>query len=296
MKPILKWAGGKKQLLPEIMPLIREYSKTYNGLCTYIEPFIGGGAVFCQAVVEDLFTAYQAYDINKDLIDMYCVICQYPQYLSKVLKKHQTQYNQATDQESYFKKQRSLFNLLKSYTDTTLENLVLKSALLIFLNKTGFNGLYRENKKGQFNTSFGKKNKVSLPSLSDIESWSKCLDDPLYYFGCANFKDLEYRPKSDRFKPTLYYFDPPYTPVKKDSFVSYSSTGWTLKDLKRLSEICFRIDCWGHKFIMSNSCQKDSPVAELFKDYKITEVQAKRNINSKGDERQAISELLITNI
>lgn len=270
--PILKWVGGKRQLLHEIIPLIPEK------VTTYVEPFVGGGAVLFEyqpkkAVINDL---------NEELINVYRVIKDSPEELIKLLIKHKEK-----NSEEYFYQIRALDredNFLENYSN------VERAARTIYLNKTCYNGLYRVNSKGQFNTPFG------------LYKNPKIVNEPVIYAISHYFNKNKIKIMNDDYKEALkylrkgafVYFDPPYLPISTSSnFTSYTENGFSFQHQVELKEQCDKLDNRGINFLLSNSYHPD--ILELYKDYNIKIIKAKRQINSIADKRGEINEVLVYN-
>jgi DNA adenine methylase len=290
-KPFLKWAGGKSQLLPEIKNSLPNELKHYNEL-TYIEPFVGSGAVLFW-FLRTFPNVKRAiiFDINSDLTQAYQTIKEKPYELIESLELIQKKYFSLTTEETrreYYLKQREIFN-------TRELDPVKNTCLLIFLNRTCFNGLYRVNSKNKFNVPFGKYINPKICDKETILADSEVLQKVSIING--DFEDaLEYA--SDK---TFFYFDPPYKPISSTaSFTSYAKDCFDDEDQLRLKNFCERIDMEGHSWLMSNSDLKNIDpnnnfFDDLYSDYKIQRVKAKRNINSVGTKRGEIFELLICN-
>ena len=296
-KPVLKWAGGKSKLIPEIES--RFPKDIDKEITTYIEPFIGGGAVFFHIMNEYKFKKVIINDINKELVLMYKVLKEKPYELIEILERKQNEYNNLNSLEEkseLFYSIREKFNKGKgsiSYDIIDIKE-IEHASYMIFLNKSCFNGLYRENKKGLFNVPFGKKEKINIFEKANILSASNALQDVIILNG--DFEGIE-RYINDK---SFIYMDPPYRPLKKDSFTDYSREEFNDNSQKRLAELCERIDKVGAKFIQSNSDPKntdenDEFFDELYKQFKIDRIKAARTINSKGTGRGKVSELLIKN-
>lgn len=296
-KPVLKWAGGKSKLIPEIES--RFPKDIEKEITTYIEPFIGGGAVFFHIMNEYKFKKVIINDINKELVLMYKVLKEKPYELIEILERKQNEYNNLNsieEKSELFYSIREEFNKGKgsiSYDIIDIKE-VEHASYMIFLNKSCFNGLYRENKKGLFNVPFGKKEKINTFEKTNILSASNALQDVIILNG--DFEGVE-RYINDK---SFIYMDPPYRPLKKDSFTDYSREEFNDNSQKRLAELCERINKVGAKFIQSNSDPKntnedDEFFDELYKQFKIDRIKAARNINSKGTGRGKVSELLIKN-
>lgn len=271
LTPILKWVGGKKQLLSEITPLIPKK------ITTYVEPFIGGGAVLFnlqpkKAIINDL---------NKELINTYKVVKESPRELLELLKIHDK-----NNCEDYFYEIRALDRTNNFENINNIE----KAARVIYLNKTCFNGLYRVNKAGLFNSPYGKYKNPNIINESAILAMSD-------YFNNNNIKIIQGDYKNalkGLKKNTFVYFDPPYMPIStSSSFTNYTKTSFNEKEQIELKKECDKLDNKGIKFMLSNS---DHPlIRELYKDFDIKIVKAKRSINSKGNSRGKINEILVKN-
>ena len=268
LKPILKWVGGKRQLLSQIIPLIPEHN-------TYIEAFIGGGAVLFDLAPQNAIIS----DYNSELINLYNVIKEQPQALIEALKVHSE-----LNSSEYFYKIRSMDR------DATYKELpnYERAARIVFLNKTCFNGLYRVNSQGFFNSPYGK---YKRPKICDEELINRLSD----YFNrndikifCQDYKEtLKMAEKGD-----FVYLDPPYMPISvSSSFTGYTDNGFSYEMQKQLRDECIKLKEKDISFIQSNS---DCPeIRELYKDFDIIPVLAKRSINSKGDRRGNVGEVLI---
>ncbi|NLY43221.1 MAG: DNA adenine methylase [Clostridiaceae bacterium] len=268
--PVVKWAGGKRQLLPEIQ---KHIPKDFS---TYYEPFLGGGAVLfhlqpSKAVVND---------INEELINMYLVIRDNVEELIESLKKHK-------NEEEYYYTIRELDRDKEKYNQ--LSN-VEKASRIIYLNKTCYNGLFRVNSQGQFNVPFGKYKNPDIVNEATLRAVSNYLNKAQITFKCMDFEETV---KGIR-KGAFVYFDPPYDPVSDTaSFTGYDINGFDRKEQIRLKELCDRLDKRGVKFLLSNSATDF--ILNLYKDYNITIVKARRPINSKGNRRGEVDEVLVKN-
>jgi DNA adenine methylase len=292
-KPFLKWVGGKTQLINEIDYLMN-YLFSKNNNLTYSEPFVGGGAVFFHVLnkyntINKLFIN----DINSTLISAYLLLQQDCEQLIALLSELEKDYYNLTSMEpkkQFYLEKRKEFNR----EDQEL-CIVRKTALLLFLNKTCFNGLYRVNKQGKFNVPFGKYTRPKICDSDNLISVHHHLQKVKICQGDFE-QTLNYVQK-----PTLFYLDPPYKPINStSSFTSYSSESFKDQDQIRLKLFCDQINANGHYFILSNSDLKNvnnenTFFDELYREYNIKRVKARRSINSKGDQRGELFELLITN-
>ncbi len=289
-KPFIKWVGGKTQLIESIEKALPEYFFNIKNV-TYIEPFVGGGAV--------LFWILQQYpnitkavinDINPDLTTAYKTIKETPSELVKHLQIIQDEYLPLDENErkEYYLNKRERFNT-KSLE--SIEN----TALFIFLNRTCFNGLYRVNSKGLFNVPFGRYSNPKICDKETIFADSEILQKVEILTG-----DFEQTLKFAT-NNSLFYLDPPYKPLSDTSrFNSYAKEDFNDLEQIRLSDFCKRIDSLGHYFILSNSDVKatnpnDDFFDDLYKQFSIKRVFATRMVNANAAKRGKLTELLITN-
>ncbi len=269
IQPFLKWAGGKRQLLPAIA---RHIPKTYG---TYYEPFLGAGAVlfFLQpkrAVVND---------INTELMNTYVVIRDDIENLIADLKKHK-------NEKEYYYYMRNL----DRQADFHLLSPTLRASRMIYLNKTCYNGLFRVNRKGFFNVPFGRyKNPqiVNEPVLRAVHHYLNTAEITLLN---TDFEEAVASARSGDF----VYLDPPYDPVSDtSSFTGYSSDGFNKKEQQRLRDVFVELDRRGCMVLLSNSATDF--VKKLYRNYRIVTVSASRNINSVASRRGKIDEVLVMN-
>ena len=290
-KPFIKWVGGKTQLLDDIKnSLPKDLDK--RGSLTYIEPFVGGGAVLFWILQEyPNITRAVINDINAELICTYRVIKNDVDTLIAELSRLQAEYLplSAEDRKDYYLAQRALFNT-KSTTD------VQTAALFIFLNRTCFNGLYRVNSKGEFNVPHGKYSNPRICDEATLRADAVLLQKVEIL--CGDFAQTgEYAGQN-----VLYYFDPPYRPLTETSaFTSYATGGFDDAEQIRLRDFCDEIARNKSMFVASNSDPKNVDSEDRFFDklyemFNIKRVSAARMINSKADGRGSISEIMISNI
>lgn len=293
VKPFIKWAGGKSQLLADIRHYYpAKLGKTVNRYC---EPFVGGGAVLLDILSNYPIDEVLINDINRELINTYNTIKEKPRDLSAILAKMQEEFwplCTAKRREYYYDK-RTGFNHLKINGDNGSN--IEKAALLIFLNKTCFNGLYRVNKKGLFNVPVGAYKKPPICDEKNLFAISKLLEKVTIKSGdykeCLDFAD----------ENTFYYIDPPYRPLTETaSFTSYGEGDFSDKEQIELGHFIDKLTARGAKVVLSNSDPKNSDREDVFFDdlygkYTISRVLAKRMINSNGNSRGNISELIISN-
>ena len=293
LKPFIKWAGGKSQLLESIR---KKYpDKLGTDINKYAEPFVGGGAVLFDILSKYKLKSIYISDINCELINTYKVIRDNIGDLILSLSNIEEQYLDADLEKRrlYYYEKRQRFNKLKA--DNCPDNNIEKAALFIFLNKTCFNGLYRVNKKGQFNVPMGSYKRPLICDAENLRNISSALKDVVIV--CADYKE------SSEFidENTFVYFDPPYRPLTDTAkFTAYSENIFDDKSQKELAGYIKLLDEKGARVIVSNSDPKneienDNFFDELYKEYKINRVQASRAISCNGGSRGKINELLITN-
>ena len=290
-KPFVKWAGGKTQLLNEIDNAIPDNFKQER--FKYIEPFVGGGAV--------LFWILQKYpnieraiinDINKDLTNSYQTIKENVEGLIMILQEWEKEYHTLKDKpetkKEYYYSKRKLFN-------SRISDKTTQTALFIFLNRTCFNGLYRVNRKNEFNVPIGSYKTPMICDENNLRAVNQILQKVTILN--ADFEEtLRYAEQE-----TLFYFDPPYKPLSNtSSFNSYAKEEFDDNEQKRLAKFCEKVDLLGYQWILSNSDVKgknpdDRFFDDLYGDFNIRRVWARRNINSNPDKRGELTELLITN-
>ena len=290
-KPFLKWAGGKSQLLPTIDSFLPETFRSENNV-TYIEPFVGGGAMLFH-ILNNYPNIRRAVinDINSHLINTYKAIKEEPHLLIIVLNDLQKQFKKLNE---YEKQKEFYLEIRASFNNKVLAS-IEDAAYMIFLNRTCFNGLYRENSKGRFNVPFGR---YSNPTICDEElilTDSELLQRVIILNG--DFSHTEEQIQGY----TFFYFDPPYRPLDATSnFNSYVKEPFNDKEQIRLMEFYSKITATGCYAMLSNSDGRarnteDDFFDKLYKDYFIERVYAKRFINSDASKRGALTELLIRN-
>lgn len=268
-KPFVKWVGGKRRSVPILLSYVPDV------IDTYVEPFVGGGAMlfatrFKKAIINDS---------NEELICAYKAVRDDLEELKRILKT--------------FRYDKEMFTEIRAW-DRDKEFLkrpvVERGARLIYLIKTGFNGLYRVNRRNYFNVPFGR---LSNPNICDepvLEACHRFLNEKEVEILCTDYSRLKNVIPDDAF----VYLDPPYAPLNKtSSFTSYQLAVWTDRDQERLCDFCVALDKRGIRFMESNST---APVCfDLYKRFNINTLDAKRVINSVGTKRGAIKELVITN-
>jgi len=268
--PILKWAGGKRSLIPDILDL---FPVDYENR-SYHEPFVGGGAVLFKIKPR----SGSINDVNSRLINFYRVVRDEPEELIHRARQY------GYDEDAYYE-------LRDRFNQPDLSD-VEEAALLLYLNKTAFNGLYRVNSRGEFNVPFGRYTNPTIVPEGRIRAASKILkkveifnEDFSYILDHAN-------------KGDLCYFDPPYQPISETAnFTSYSEGGFDLRDQQRLRDVCIDLDEKGVLFVLSNS--HVDPIREMYEEvdgFRAFIVQARRAISSKASTRGPINEILVSNI
>ena len=273
-KPFVKWAGGKRQLLPEIQKHLPEK------LSSYFEPFLGGGALLFHLLSENKNLKGNVSDLNSDLILSYVTIRDNLNGLLKSLQKHSAKY--FSDSKSYY------YSVRESNPKSQIE----KVSRLLFLNRTCFNGLYRVNSKGKFNVPLGRYSHPNIVQEENLRSVNQFLNQNKIIIKCQDFSSTVEKAK----KGDFVYFDPPYQPVSKTAnFTSYTNSNFGLNDLKRLAKVSNDLAKKGVNVLLSNSSSKQ--VRDLFssKHWKIIKIEANRAINSDSNKRTGHSELLIKN-
>lgn len=265
--PFLKWAGGKSSLLPQLAPLFpHDFRK-------YFEPFLGGAAVFFHLKPSGAVLS----DINPRLVDCYLAIRDHVGEVISLLDKLRNTHGK----EQYYQAREDL----NRGTDLSI---VERAALQIYLNKTCYNGLYRENRRGHFNVPIGRYSNPSIFSVDNLFAASTLLKRA--DINNAPFDQILETARAGDF----VYFDPPYEPISKTSnFVSFTRHGFTSEDQAHLATTCRRLDRMGCYFMVSNS---NAPlIRELYRGFSQHQIQARRRINSKATRRGPVVELVIRN-
>ncbi len=271
-KPFVKWAGGKRQVINELLKYVPDEFDTYY------EPFVGGGALLFElspkkAVINDS---------NEELMNVYNVLCNEEKFkkMCNLLNSYETKHSE----EFYYNirnkdRSKTAFNRLSDYT---------RAARTIYLNKACFNGLYRVNSKNEFNVPFGKKTHVNTYEGSNLITVSNYLTMNDVKILSVDFEEAV----KDAKKGDFVYFDPPYDSDTK-SFTSYTETGFDKSEQTRLARVFKELDKKGVYVMLSN--HSTILVNELYKGYHIYTIEAKRNINANGKKRGKVEELIITN-
>lgn len=297
MKPFLKWAGGKTQLIPTILQELPDNMHDFN---TYVEPFLGAGAVFIKFLEDDYFEKYIINDINSRLINLYKVIRDDVELLITSLTEVRDKYLALSidndDRKEMYYEIRDKFN------SNDIGRIEL-AAYFIFLNKTCFNGLFRENSKGGFNVPIGSfKNNPDMFDADELRGLSRALNkknssgENRVIILNGSYKELQNYINENSF----VYFDPPYRPVTEKGFSEYNKSGFNDEAQKELANFFNEMSNKGATLMLSNSDPKnldkeDMFFDELYSKFNIKKVYANRSINSNGAARGNISELLIMN-
>lgn len=269
ISPIVKWVGGKRQLLTEIMPLIKK------NCSMYVEPFVGGGAVFFylqpkKAIINDF---------NSELINVYMIVRDFSEELISELEKHNS-----NNSEEYYYEIRALDRTPEFSKLSNIE----KAARILYLNKTCYNGLYRVNSAGQFNSPYGRYKNPNIVNPISIRAMSKYFQSNEIDIRQGDYRDT----LQELHRGAFVYLDPPYMPISSSSsFTGYTENGFSYEQQLLLKKECDRLREKGISFLQSNS---DCPeIRELYRDYNIKTVHAKRTINSNAKKRGEINEVLI---
>jgi DNA adenine methylase len=297
-KPFLKWAGGKGQLLNTFHDLYPAALKEKK-IVTYIEPFLGSGAVFFDIAQKYGIKQAFLYDINEELILVYKVVQRDAARLIEFLFRYQKIYWPLNTEKrsAYFYEQRANYNTQRFNIDYTTysDTWIPRAAQFIFLNRTCFNGLYRVNAQGAFNTPIGR---YELPNICDeynLLVTSKLLE--IATLQKADFRQL----KKETSKGSFIYLDPPYRPLNKTAhFKAYSKHEFNDSTQLELAQLFHQLDKKGALLMLSNSDPRNHNPAddffdEAYKNYRIIRVPAKRLINSKPEKRGLVNELVIRN-
>lgn len=265
--PIVKWVGGKRQLMFE---LFKNMPENYN---RYFEPFIGGGALFFELQPDNAYIS----DMNEELINLYQVVRDNVDELITDLKKHDIS-------KEYFMEIRNI-DRTEDYENWSS---VQKASRFIYLNRTCFNGMYRVNSKGEFNVPFGHYKNPRIVDENNLINCSNLLQRTEIRH--ADFSEILTKVQ----KGDFVYFDPPYVPLSEtSSFTSYTKDGFDIDMQFKLRDVCDELDSMGVKFLLSNSDTK--LVNELYENYNIKKVFASRQINANADGRGKITEVLVRN-
>lgn len=291
LKPFVKWVGGKSQLIDELEKMLPTGDN--RNLTKYCEPMVGGGALFFNILSKYDFEQLYISDINAELINAYQVIKNNVDSLIEKLREMQLLFLPMDEngRKLYYYSIRDKFNNTQLGETTAID----KAAYFIFLNKTCFNGLYRVNRKGQFNVPMGAYKNPMICDEENLRNINKVLQDVTIVCGDYSLS------KQFIDKDTFVYLDPPYRPISETSaFTSYNSDTFDDNEQIRLAQFIDEINASGARIVLSNSDPKnvnpeDTFFDELYKSYRIKRIAATRMINSKADSRGKINELLICN-
>jgi len=294
-KPVLKWAGGKGMLLPQITEHLPVKVKL-GGIKRYIEPFVGGGAVFLDLVRNYNFQEAFLFDINPELVILYNVIKNDVGDLIDELGQFQQKYNQIQDKTAFYYINRDEYNSFNKNVDTSMytKDFVRRAALTIYLNRTCFNGLFRVNSKGLFNVPVGRYTNPRILDEANLREIAKAFQYATIIQ--TDFADTLKYVNQD----TFVYYDPPYRPLNANSFNSYAIGDFNDNEQRRLKDVFAQADKMGALQMLSNSDPTNYDPADdffdsLYSTYHIHRIWAKRMINSDSNGRQGVRELLITN-
>ncbi|PLX41688.1 MAG: modification methylase [Deltaproteobacteria bacterium] len=265
--PFVKWAGGKRQLLDE---LLKRAPESYE---RYVEPFVGGGALFFALSPKSAILI----DLNAELINLYRVVKEKPRELLEELSRHR-------NEEEYYYAVRTLDRAAEFAEMSEVE----RAGRFLYLNKTGYNGLWRVNSRGENNVPFGRYKNPTIADPDKIKASSAALASSILI--CGDFSEVEHAARENDF----LYLDPPYHPLSATSgFTGYSSGGFSAEDQIRLREMVLRLTKKGVKVMLSNS---DTPfIQKLYNGFNVDRVSATRTINCKGAKRGHVSEVIIRN-
>ena len=267
-EPVVKWAGGKRQILSHIR---KRLPKT---IATYYEPFVGGGAVYFALANRKAFQNAVINDVNRELMDTYSLLAE-------------GRTNELVDVLRNYQNTKEFYDQIKALNPVEMSNVVERVARFLFLNKTGFNGLYRVNKSGGFNVPFGKYPNPNFCDDPRFREAARALKGTV--IKCLDFETaiIDAKPGD------AIYFDPPYLP-KSDTanFTAYTDNGFGIQEHTRLARVFKEKADAGISVLLSNS---DTKIArELYRGFRISRIQAVRSINSDGEKRGPIGELLIS--
>lgn len=291
-KPFVKWAGGKSQILNKLSNMLPQEIR--NGeIETYIEPFVGGGAMLFDVLQNYSVHKSVIIDVNKELMNCYrCIKADVSSCISALQNLEDSYLSLNEDSRSiFFYEVRSRYNSIQLNGNLDYE----KAADFIFLNHTCFNGLYRVNKRGEFNVPFGKYKNPTICDAENLIRASELLQNTEIIFGdyclCNDYVASN----------TLIYFDPPYRPLTaSQSFVGYAKNGFGDEEQQRLCAFYRSADMKGAKLMLSNSDPKNTNLEDdffdkLYEGFSIKRIYAKRMINCQADKRGDITEIVVTN-
>jgi DNA adenine methylase len=298
-KPFLKWAGGKAQLLPELEKRLPRDIITNKIIERYIEPFLGGGAMLFFLKRRYQVKKSFLFDKNRELIMTYEVIKEDHEKLVNLLSEIEDDHLEKPEdirKRNYYKIREMYNRQMKDFDYRQYnEEWIERAGYLIFLNKTCFNGLFRQNDKGEFNVPFGRYENPKIYDEENLMEVHRALKDAHLFYG--DFTDSNDYIK----KKSFVYLDPPYRPISNTShFTHYSKEGFTDKDQQKLADFFMKMNGREAYLMLSNSDPKNKDPQDeffdtLYKEYVIERIPAKRNINSDASKRGEINELIIRN-
>lgn len=281
VSPFIKWVGGKTKLLKKLDSYLPDLVK--KGEFNYVEPFLGGGAFFFYIISK--YRVKKAYlnDLNPHLIHLYQDIKDNNQSLCETVGELENEYKMSNDKKEYYLEKRNRFNSISK----SLE----KSSIFILLNKTGFNGMYRENSKGHFNIPFGNMKNPKILNRELLINVSELLNNFDIVLSSNNFDEIKVKENN-----TFYYIDPPYRPISKtSSFTDYTKSNFNDEIQKKLKNYCDSIDKRGNFFMQSNSFSNDNFFQGLYSNRKIDNLYVMRTIGADGNKRDKVKEIIIRN-
>ena len=294
VKPFVKWAGGKYKLFEQIRDKLPVELNKGEIKC-YYEPFLGGGAMFFKLVQQYKFDSIFLSDLNEELVLTYKVVQQNVFDLLDYLSQYKRKYDKLSDKdkEAYYYEMRTSYNMQRfnvnfnKYSDFDIP----RAAQMIFVNKTCYNGLFRQNLKGEFNVPFGKNFNVQIVDANNLINISTILQNT--ELRCTDFSSSFGNLEKDSF----VYFDPPYSPVSKTSnFTSYCKDSFYYKDQLRLSNLFRKLDKSGAKLMLSNSYVENNDImSELYDGFCFSYIYSQKTMPSIVSKRGKVKELLITN-
>lgn len=273
LKPLLKWAGGKRQLMPEILPRIPDKWDTY------FEPFAGGAALLCSLYSGRRIEKGVISDLNAELVNFYQIVRDSPDSFIALLSDLQ-----------YGNNRLDYLSCRKRFNEITgrLSEKVERAVLFVYLNRHSYNGLWRVNSRGKYNVPFGKYKQSSYPAEDEIAAFSRMLNEVIILN--SDFRQAV----SNAQEGDFVYFDPPYAPESKTAnFTSYNSAAFNASEQKHLADLCRELDEKRVRFMVSNSDTEE--IALLYEGFRQDHVSASRSINSIGSKRKGACELIIMN-
>lgn len=294
IEPLLKWVGGKRQIADRVLGLIP------GDIERYVEPFVGGGAIFFALKSRRPELKCAIADINPDLINLYRVVRDDPDLFAELLDELKEAYLslEGNDREAYYYRKRDAFNALRETAEIPHSEAYL-AALTVFLNKTCFNGLYRlSQRKKQFNSPHGRVGDPSMYCPDNVRRISEALrDTEIIQAPCGGELADALGGFLAGIEPgrVLFYLDPPYKPVSPTAkFTSYYDV-FDDDAQRQLAEFCRELDRRGYKFVLSNSDAGDGFFDELYSGFRIDRILVKRSINSDRLKRSPVPEILVSN-